>query len=276
MFELFINIIPFILLGIIFKKYDTNKLQFIIIKLFFPLHIAGLLVKEGIDNDLIISALISFFSISIIFILIKFINIFASSELILILYSLIGNTSFIGIPVALALLPSSTINFTVGFDLGSTLFFHMFSQFLINKNFNSLIFNPVTKGIIIVLLAYLFGLEKIFGDNLLIPARISICLILIMTGMQLGNNITNSIYIFSKKDLFLIIFKLIIFPFVIFLICKIMRYNKNETKAMVLQSAMPISFALLVYKKDNSPLIFISYIISLITIPIIAKIMKLL
>jgi len=33
---------------------------------------------------------------------------------------------------------------------------------------------------------------------------------------------------------------------------------------------------LLVYKKDNSPLIFISYIISLITIPIIAKIMKLL
>ena len=57
------------------------------------------------------------------------------------LAGLIGNTSFLGIPIALALLPTSTINFTIGFDLGTTLFAWIFGPFFLQKKENSNVLN---------------------------------------------------------------------------------------------------------------------------------------
>jgi len=62
------------------------------------------------------------------------------------LAGLIGNTSFLGIPIAIALLPSSTINFTIGFDLGTTLFARIFGPFFLQEK--SSIYNiPNIKGL---------------------------------------------------------------------------------------------------------------------------------
>ena len=83
----------------------------------------GLLLKEGIDINLIKSALLAFFLIGFLMVLINILPIFKNrlSNYTLQLAGLIGNTSFLGIPIAIALLPSSTINFTIGFDLGLSL-----------------------------------------------------------------------------------------------------------------------------------------------------------
>ena len=160
----------------------------------------GLLLKEGIDINLIKSALLAFSLIGLLIILINIFQIFKNklSNYTLQLAGLIGNTSFLGIPIAIALLPSTTINFTIGFDLGTTLFAWIFGPIFLqeespkksNLNFkgliNALINSPASRGIIGVLIAYFFQLEEILGNYLWIPARIVIALAIIIVGTRLG------------------------------------------------------------------------------------------
>ena len=148
----------------------------------------GLLLKEGIDINLIKSAFLAFSLIGFLIILINKFQIFKNklSNYTLQLAGLIGNTSFLGIPIAIALLPSTTINFTIGFDLGTTLFAWIFGPILLQEKnqkknilnlrsfLNALINSPASRGIIGVLSAYLFNLDEILGNYLWIPARIAV------------------------------------------------------------------------------------------------------
>ena len=73
--------------------------------------------------------------------------------------------------------PSTTINFTIGFDLGTTLFAWIFGPFFLqdksNSNnipnikglLNALINSPASRGIIGVLLAYLFQIDEILRNH---------------------------------------------------------------------------------------------------------------
>ena len=160
----------------------------------------GLLLKEGIDLDLVKTALIAFFSIGFLIIIINNLQIFKTrlSNYSLQLAGLIGNTSFLGIPIAIALLPTNTINFTIGFDLGTTLFAWIFGPYFLQKKssvntnlnfkelFNAILNSPASRGIIGVLIVYFFGLEKVLGEYLWIPARIVIFLAIIVVGTRLG------------------------------------------------------------------------------------------
>ena len=64
-----------------------------------PLSVMGLLLKEGIDLDLIKTALIAFLSIGFLIVLINYLSIFKKRlpNYSLQLAGLIGNTSFLGI-----------------------------------------------------------------------------------------------------------------------------------------------------------------------------------
>ena len=168
------------------SKYIARPL----IRFGIPLSVMGILLKEGIDINLIKSAFLAFSVIGFLITLINTIPIFKKRlpNYTLQLASLIGNTSFLGIPIALALLPSTTINFTIGFDLGTTLFAWIFGPFFLQEKSNSniipnikgllnaLINSPASRGIIGVLFAYLFQIDDILGNYLWIPARIVIAL----------------------------------------------------------------------------------------------------
>ena len=106
------------------SKYIARPL----IRFGIPLSVMGILLKEGIDINLIKSAFLAFSVIGFLITLINTIPILKKKlpNYTLQLASLIGNTSFLGIPIALALLPSTTINFTIGYDLGTTLFAWIF------------------------------------------------------------------------------------------------------------------------------------------------------
>jgi len=178
------------------SKYIARPL----IRFGIPLSVMGLLLKEGIDINLIKSAFLAFSVIGFLIILINIIPIFKKRlpNYTLQLAGLIGNTSFLGIPIALALLPSKTINLTIGFDLGTTLFAWIFGPFFLQKNsqkknilniegfLNALINSPASRGIIGVLLAYLLNLNEILGNYLWIPARVVIALAIIIVGTRLG------------------------------------------------------------------------------------------
>ena len=262
-----------------------------------PLSVMGLLLKEGIDLNLIKTALIAFFSIGFLIVLINYFSIFKTilPNYSLQLAGLIGNTSFLGIPIALALLPTNTINFTIGFDLGTTLFAWIFGPFFLqnktnsNKNLNSkellkaILNSPASRGIIGVLIAYLVGLENVLGDYLWIPARIVIFLAIVIVGTRLGI-ITNSktkFFNLNKEIKYSIILKLFILPSIIFIICKILGFNLNETSAVVLQAGTPSAVSTILmaeaYKTNQkiaAKILFTTTLISIITIPILANLLS--
>ena len=252
----------------------------------------GLLLKAGINIDLINSAVFAFITIIFFILCINFIpalkNIFPNYSLQL--AGLIGNTSFLGIPIAIALLPTETINFTIGFDLGTTLFSWIFGPYLLQKtnthysflNFRKLIFfifnSPASRGIIGVLIIYLLGLENIMEDFLWIPARFVIYLAIIVVGTRLGI-ITNSkkvIFEFKDNIKYSLLLKLIILPIFVYMISQILNLEGIETTALVLQAGTPSAISTILmaeaYKRQRelaAKTLFTTTIVSTATIPII-------
>ncbi|MDC3092017.1 AEC family transporter [Prochlorococcus sp. AH-716-M18] len=252
----------------------------------------GLLLKEGIDINLIKSAFLAFSLIGFLIILINIFQVFKNklSNFTLQLAGLIGNTSFLGIPIAIALLPSTTINFTIGFDLGTTLFAWIFGPILLREknqqksilNFkdllNALINSPASKGIIGVLFAYLFNLNQILGNYLWIPSRIVIALAIIIVGTRLGiiTNQKGKIFDISEEIKFSILLKLFILPFIVFLICKFLNFEFYQSSAVILQAGTPTAISTIlmaeaynVKQKIASKILFTTTLISIFTIPLL-------
>ena len=252
----------------------------------------GLLLKEGIDINLIKSAFLAFFLIGFLIVLINIVPIFKNRlpDFTLQLAGLIGNTSFLGIPIAIALLPSTTINFTIGFDLGTTLFAWIFGPFFLkektqNKNIpniegllNALINSPASRGIIGVLFAYLFQINEILGNYLWIPARVVIALAIIIVGTRLGiiTNQKGRVFDLNKEIKFSILLKLLILPFIVFLISKLLNFDFYQSSAVILQAGTPTAISTIlmaeaynVKQKIASKILFTTTLFSIATIPIL-------
>ena len=252
----------------------------------------GLLLKEGIDINLIKSAFLAFFLIGFLIVLINTVPIFKNRlpDYTLQLAGLIGNTSFLGIPIAIALLPSTTINFTIGFDLGTTLFAWIFGPFFLkektqNKNIpnvegllNALINSPASRGIIGVLFAYLFQINEILGNYLWIPARVVIALAIIIVGTRLGiiTNQKGGFFDLNKEIKFSILLKLLILPFIVFLISKLLNFDFYQSSAVILQAGTPTAISTIlmaeaygVKQKIASKILFTTTLFSIATIPIL-------
>ena len=258
----------------------------------------GLLLKEGIDINLIKSAFLAFAVIGSLIALINLFPIFKNKlpNYTLQLAGLIGNTSFLGIPIAKALFPEAeTINFTIGFDLGTTLFAWIFGPFFLkeksqNKSipnikelFNALINSPASRGIIGVLLAYLVQIDKILGYYLSIPTNIVIALAIIIVGTRLGliTNKKGNFFDLNKEIKFSIILKLFILPFLIFLISNFLNFDFYQSSAVILQAGTPTAISTIlmaeaygVNQKIASKILFTTTLISIVTIPLLAIFMN--
>ena len=257
----------------------------------------GLLLKEGIDINLIKSAFLAFSLIGFLIILINTFQIFKKklSNYTLQLAGLIGNTSFLGIPIAIALLPSKTINFTIGFDLETTLFAWIFGPFFLqekskNKNIpniggllNALINSPASRGIIGVLLAYLFQIDRILGNFLSIPTNIVISLAIIIVGTRLGiiTNQKGKIFDFNEEIKFSILLKLLILPFIVLLISKFLNFDFYQSSAVIFQAGTPTAISTIlmaeaygVKQKVASKILFTTTLISIVSIPLLKIILN--
>jgi predicted permease len=252
----------------------------------------GLLLKEGIDINLIKSAFLAFSIIGFLIVLINICPIFKKRlpNYTLQLAGLIGNTSFLGIPIAMALLPSKTINFTIGFDLGTTLFAWIFGPFFLQEKsldnniphikglLNALINSPASRGIIGVLLAYIFQIDEVLGNFLWIPARIVIALAIIIVGTRLGliTNQKGKFFDLDEEIKFSILLKLFILPFVIFLVSKLLDFDFNQSAAVILQAGTPTAISTIlmaeayrIKQKIASKILFTTTLISIVTIPLL-------
>ena len=269
-----------------------------LIRFGIPLSVMGLLLKEGIDINLIKSAFLAFSIIGFLIVLINICPIFKKRlpNYTLQLAGLIGNTSFLGIPIAMALLPSKTINFTIGFDLGTTLFAWIFGPFFLQEKsldnniphikglLNALINSPASRGIIGVLLAYIFQIDEILGNFLWIPARIVIALAIIIVGTRLGliTNQKGKFFDLDEEIKFSILLKLFILPFIVFLISKFLNFDFYQSSAVILQAGTPTAISTIlmaeaygVKQKIASKILFTTTLISIITIPLLKIFMNL-
>jgi len=278
-------------IGII-KPSATEKISKSLIKFGIPISVMGLLLKAGISIDLIHSAILAFVTIAFFIVIINLAaplkNIFPNYSLQL--AGLIGNTSFLGIPIAIALLPTDTINYTIGFDLGTTMFSWIFGPYLLQTtkqnnaflNFKklllSIINSPASRGIIGVLIVYLFSLENIMENFLWIPARFVIYVAIIAVGARLGIIIKSKEikYKLNENIEYSLFLKLFVLPTFIYIICRILNFEKIGTTALVLQSATPsaISTVLLAeaYKQQRelaAKALLSTTTLSIATIPII-------
>jgi len=260
----------------------------------------GLILNAGISLYLIKAATIAFISIGFLIFLINYSPFLKKifPDYTLQLGGLIGNTSFLGIPIANALieakfLPDDAINLSVGFDLGTTLFAWIFGPFFlqekarqikllnIKKFSNALISSPASKGIIGVLIVYLLGLEEDFGNWLSLPTTVVINLAILVVGTRLGiitnnKNNKNNIKELNKPFKYSILLKLLIFPSIIFFVCKTLDFNLDQATATVIQSGTPSAISTILmaeaYKYNQgtaAQIVFRTTLISFITIPIL-------
>ncbi len=280
------------------KPKFSESIAIPLIKYGIPLSVMGLLLKEGIDLDLIKTALIAFLSIGFLMTLINFLPILKSKlpNYSLQLAGLIGNTSFLGIPIAIALLPTKTINFTIGFDLGTTLFAWIFGPFFLrpkkphNDNFNPkqlfnvLLNSPASKGIIGVLILYILKLETVIGNYLWIPARIVLMIAIVIVGTRLGiiTNKKTKIFTLNEGIKYSILLKLVFLPIIIFIVSVIFNFDLYQTSAVVLQAGTPTAISTILmaeaYKKNQeiaAKILFTTTLFSIFTIPTITFLINL-
>ena len=143
--------------------------------------------------------------------------------------------------------------------------------------------SPASRGIIGVLLAYLFNLDKTLGNYLWIPARLVIALAIIIVGTRLGiiTNQKGKIFDLSEEIKFSILLKLFIFPFIVFLISKLLNFDFYQSSAIILQAGTPTAISTIlmaeaydVKQKIASNILFTTTLISLVTIPLLKILMN--
>ena len=110
---------------------------------------------------------------------------------------------------------------------------------------NALINSPASRGIIGVLFAYLFQINEILGNYLWIPARVVIALAIIIVGTRLGiiTNQKGRVFDLNKEIKFSILLKLLILPFIVFLISKLLNFDFYQSSAVILQAATPTAIS---------------------------------
>jgi len=141
---------------------------------------------------------------------------------------------------------------------------------------NALINSPASRGIIGVLFAYLFQINEILGNYLWIPARVVIALAIIIVGTRLGiiTNQKGRVFDLNKEIKFSILLKLLILPFIVFLISKSLNFDFYQSSAVILQAGTPTAISTIlmaeaygVKQKIASKILFTTTLFSIATIP---------
>ncbi len=297
------ELIPCLLIGYLlgrFKKSFSLLFADLLIKYGIPISLTGLLLKTGINLKLIEAALIALIVIGL---LMAILNMFPSLKknlngTALQLGTGFGNTGYFGIPVSLALLPNEALVYSMGFDLGATLFIWGIGPLILAKNSyklhgikhcffycKELVSSPASKGLIGAFIVQASPWNQQITSSLWIPARIVIILALVVVGMRLSllNRYTFSsikIQIISIKNN--VILKLIVLPTLMLILCLILQLPSIMKNALVLQAAAPTAISILLIAQAKSQdedkatlLVVFSTLLALITIPIWSLVLNL-
>ncbi len=167
---------------------------------------------------------------------------------------IVGNTGYWGLPVALALLPSGAIGFTIAFDLMATLITWSLGPLLVNRRAGNvrrqlrvLTTSPAIRGLVLALLVHQTPWSATLAQWLWWPARLVILVALAMVGMRLGLMLRRRLPSPVRAPGLgaALVGKLVALPLAMLLLASLLGLPTLLRDAVVLQAAAPTAISVL-------------------------------
>ena len=202
MLRFLLELLPALLLGFWGgRRYPTlsGRLAMPLVRFGVPISVMGLLLRGGLGGEMVAAAVLAMLAITVVLLLTQRLPSFTGlGRPSLRLGSCIGNTAYVGIPLALAFLPNEALPISIGYDLGATLLTWSLGPMFIGAaplgrsplwrhwllNLSS---SPATRGLLGALLLQWTPWRSVVAEALWWPSRAVIVLALVVVGMRLGS-----------------------------------------------------------------------------------------
>lgn len=296
--RLFAELIPSLGLGFWIGRIKpewTQALARPLVRFGVPLSVIGLLLKSGVNGDLLATALIAMAAIASWMLALQALppRLRPVQTPTLQIGCVLGNTAYFGIPVALALLPSHALPMSIGYDLGATLLAWSLGPFWLQRQAGGLRelcshlgASPATRGLIGALIVQTTPWREAIASSLWLPSRIIIILALVVVGMRLGAlqqlQVAQATRLESARHRsawgerpMALLGKLTLFPAWVWLIGQLLPLEPVMRQALVLQGAAPAAISVLLMAEQAgkdadlaAQLILRSTVIALFSVPL--------
>lgn len=262
-----------------------------------PVSVMGLLLRGGLSGAVLKAAAVAPVVVSLWFLAVSIRSAGeAHSSAALRLGSCVGNTAYVGVPLALAFLPEQALPITIGYDLGATLFTwsagalvlaggSVQSRSVFQGVVQGLLSSPASRGLLGALLVQCTPWSAGFAEAIWWPSRLVLVLALGVVGLRLGA-------LFEQRSISgvqtrglrgALVGKLLLFPLLVLLLGLLLRWDPLMVQALVLQGATPTAISVLLIAEsadrdqaDAASLVFWSTVLALITAPLWGQVLRML
>ena len=258
-----LSLIPILLIGFwVGGRHPglSGRLALPLVRFGVPLSVMGLLLKGGLSDQVLQAALLAAAAIALVLVVsfrvppVRRLLPGPCSRL----GSCVGNTAYVGIPLALAFLPASALPISIGYDLGATLVTWSVGPLLIAapspaeggravKLLMSLAASPAVRGFAGALLVHWTPWREGVAQAMWVPSQVVILLALAVVGLRLGSiardRRTPGPLAASMAPVLLA--KLIAYPLLLMGIGLLLRLDPLMIQALTLQGAAPAAISLL-------------------------------
>lgn len=291
MLHFLLELLPALLLGFWAGRSHpslSGRLAMPLVRFGVPISVMGLLLRGGLGGEMVVAAALAVLAIAVVLLLAQRLPGFKGLRRpSLRLGSCVGNTAYVGIPLALAFLPTEALPISIGYDLGATLLTWSLGPLFIGARQGrssvwsgwllSLGNSPATRGLMGALLLQWTPWRSVVAEALWWPSRLVIAGALVVVGMRLGSLSHNAVS-WSPTCQGLVpplLVKLGLYPVLLLVLGLVLRLDPLMIQAIALQGAAPTAISLLliaesvgVDQERAAGLVFWSTVLSLITAPV--------
>ena len=275
-----------LLLGLRFPQLPS-RLAPSLVRWGVPFSLVGLLLRSGMGRELVVAGVMA-----------ALVN--AAGLLLLLgwaplrrsiphgglqLGAVVGNTGYFGIPVAVALLPPSSLGFSISYDLVGTLITWSVGPLLVQglafdarRAVAVLWGSPACKGLAIALLLHLTPWGSELGRWLWWPSQLLLLLALSVVGMRLGVSLGQGVPLARGEGRTLgcaLAFKLLAMPLLMLALTRLVPLPLAVRDALVLQAAAPTAVSALLLAEAagrdadrTAHLVLVTTLLALVTVPL--------
>ena len=289
MLRFLLELLPCLLIGFWLGRRHPGwspRLAQPLVRFGVPLSVMGLLLRGGLSEAVVEAAVVAPLVVGLWLLLVSLRPLGQCLDsAALKLGSGVGNTAYVGVPLALAFLPEQALPITIGYDLGATLFTWSVgalvlagpsrsSRSLLRGLLQGMLSSPASRGLLGALLVQWTPWQAGVAAALWWPARLVVLLALIVVGLRLGalyadRRISGPLEPGLRAAL---LAKLLLFPLLLLLLGWLMPWDSLMVRALVLQGATPTAISVLLIaesagrgQRDAASLVFWSTVLALVT-----------
>ena len=293
MLKLLLELIPTLALGLALGlRYPLlpGRIAPLLVRYGIPLGVAALLLRSGLNRDFLLAAAFALVLIASVMLLLHLLpplrRLLPNGALQL--GAATGNTTYFGIPVALALLPPPALGAAIAYDLAATLLSWTLGPRLLKSSSErrrsfrrDLSQSPATHGFLLAFVLQLTPWQEPLASLLWWPARLVLLLALLLVGMRIGvmqqqGELAEGLNWQSWRKLApALSIKLLLLPLLFALVTTWLGLPGLVADALVLQAAAPTAISVLLMAEaagegvnDAAGLVLISTAMALVTVPL--------